>query len=129
MAGADHAVLRVGEEDRAAIRRRDAERETGNPRRHAVRARALPVCERLGDDERIGRVDLVEPGEILGRDAEFLCHAAPVLAHMRLIVRGAYAAVQRRVDPARDAALAREEGMADAGKGGEFGRFDEHRFS
>jgi len=46
-------------------------------------------------------------------------HAAAVLLHLRGLVRRPDAAVEGGIDPVRDATLAGEEGMADAGMGGE----------
>src|SRR5690606_13075621 len=68
------------------------------------------------DHERRGAVDLVEGRHLLARRTERPGNARPVLPDESRVVLGAEPAIERPVDPCRNAALPREEAVADAGR-------------
>src|SRR4051812_30060297 len=75
-----------------------------------------------GRDGDIGRVHLVRGEELRWRNAHRLGHPAAVLGDVGRIVMRAKAAIEAGIDALGDAAVAREEGVADAGEDGQGGR-------
>ena len=69
---------------------------------------------------------LVQAKEALRRNADMLGHAPAIFRDQDLIVVGAEPAIERGIDAAGDAALAGEEGMAQAGHGREQRRGHRH---
>ena len=113
--------LAVGEQDRPAIGAGDAERDAGRARRPCASAFGRSPGHGPVDDDHVGRMDLVEADQMRRLDHQMRRHARPVLGDRRGIVVRAEPAIERGIDAGRDAALAREEGVADAGLGGEIG--------
>ena len=109
-------ALRVGEQNRAAIRRGHADGERAHAGDDGVGAGPrVGRPRRFGDDD-IRRVDLIEREEAVRLDAERGRHAGAIFRDMRGIVLRAGAAIEARIEAARHAARAREEGVADAGQ-------------
>ena len=119
---ADHLRLRVGEQHRSAIRGRDADRQCLLARHDGVGMRPRLVAPRLARLDHLGRMDLVAGQQPLRPDRERLRHARAVLVDVGAQVLRADAAVQRGIDAVRNAAVAGEEAVADAGQRGERGR-------
>ena len=86
----------------------------------SARGRVVLGPRRLRDHD-VGRMDLVGGEEALRRDRERRRHARAVLRDMGRRVVRAGAAVEARIDAVGHAAVAREEGVADAGEGGQRG--------
>ena len=76
--GADHARLRVGEQDHAAIGAGDAEAEAGRRGDQRVATRPRFARERRRDRQRVGRMDLIGDRQTLGRNLERRRHARAV---------------------------------------------------
>src|SRR5262249_56176004 len=70
---------------------------------------------------RRGRVDRIGGGRAGGRAPERRRHGGAVLGDVRGRIVRAGAAIEARIEAARHAALAREEGVPDAGERGERG--------
>src|SRR6186713_1290245 len=115
MGAADHARIGVDEQHRPAIGGGDAERDAGRFRHQRIALRPRPARPWCFGDEHVRRMDLVQAEEMVRCDADMLGHAAAVLRDEGLIVVGAEPAIQRGIDAVGDAALAGEEGMAQAG--------------
>ncbi|MEY9800946.1 hypothetical protein ABIF30_000553 [Bradyrhizobium elkanii] len=62
-------------------------------------------------------MNLMHADEVIERHAELLRHPPPVFRDLGRIVARAEPAIQRGIDALRHAALAREEGMAQARNG------------
>ena len=104
---------------------------SASPGRLVTIASALGRVGRPGSfhDDRIGRVNLVDADQGIGRNRKGIGHAAAVLAHPARVVGRAETSVQRGIKSLRDAALPRKEGVADGGESGKGGRFDQHRLT
>ncbi len=123
MGRAEDARLRVREQDRAAVGGGDADGEAGNLGDDGVGFRAFALRPRLLGDHHVGRMDLVGGEEVLRLNADGGGHARAVLGDvLRLVVRTG-AAVEAFIDAARHAAVAGEEGVADAVESFEVFRF------
>ena len=117
MGGAHDARLRVGKKHRPAIGRADADGNARAARDDGIRPRPLAGFPRLVDHDRLGAMHLIGRGELVGIDAERRHRARPVGKDERPLVLRSDAAIEARIDPRRQATLAREEAMADAGEG------------
>src|SRR5581483_3776700 len=112
------------EQHRRAIGGEDAERDLRRGGHHGVGARPALARPRPVDGDDLRTVDLVASDELVGGAAQRRGGAAAILQHFRLVVAGAQAAIERREDALADAAVAGEEGVADAA-GGERVRSDQ----
>jgi hypothetical protein len=112
MGRADHACRRIGEQDGGAVRRQHADGQSSGPRDDAVGARQVGVGNRVLDDDGRGAMDLMQGHQVVR--GQVSCDAAAVLAHQRLVVARAEAAVEAGVDAGRDTAGAREEPVGDS---------------
>src|SRR5216683_2093218 len=126
MRRADHASVRIDQQDRSAIGRGDADRKPLGARDDGVGLRSRRALPRAGRDHRIRRMDLMHVEEILGRNAHLLSHPAAVFADISGIVAGAEPAIEAAIDAIGDAAVAGEEGVAKAWNGREQGRTEHH---
>ena len=111
----------VGEQHRAAIGGGHPDGEAGRPGHDGVGARTLLRAPRPLDRHDVGRMDLIGGEEAIRPHPERRRHAGAVLGDLGGRVVGARAAVEARIDAVGHAAVAREEGVADAGERGERG--------
>ena len=119
MRRADHAGLRIDEQDRPAIGGGGADRKALDAGDDGVGARARRRIPGLGPDHDIGRMDLVQGEKMRRRNAHVFRHPAAIFGDMGGIVARADAGIEARIDAAGDAALAREESVAQARNGRE----------
>src|SRR6185437_883149 len=122
MRRADHARLGIHEQDRPAVGRGDADGKALVLRHDGVRLRPRRARPRAAGDQRIRRMDLMHADEMRGCNAHLPGHAAAVLRDMRGIIVRAEPAVEAGIDAVRYAAVAGEEGVAQAGNGRQQGR-------
>src|SRR5580693_459175 len=114
MRGADDVGFRVGEENRPAIGGADAD----GKRLHA-RDDGVGAGPRLGQPRRFGdhhlrRVNLIAGQKAARLDPDCGRHAGTVFRDMGTVVVRSDAAIEARIKAAGNAALAREEAVADA---------------
>jgi hypothetical protein len=112
--GADDARLRVRQEQRPAVGGRHADGEPRPARDHGVGTRTRLARPGLVGHDHVGRMDLIGRQQTVGRNAERRRHAGAVLADLGRRIVGADAAVQTGIDALRYAAVAGEEGVANA---------------
>jgi len=117
MGGADHAGLAVGEQDRRAVRREDAQDEARPVGDDRVGLGPGVVGPRRVRIERVGRMDLMDRDQGSARrhggDG-----AAAIFVNGVAVVVGAEADVEARIVARRDAALAPEKAVREAGQAG-----------
>ncbi len=107
--GADHSGVGVGEEDHPAIGAGDADRQARRGSGERVHTGPFRPC--LGYGQAGRRMNLI--GHEQRRRAEMVGHAAAVLGNRLGVVARADAPVEAGVDAGGDAALSREEGVAE----------------
>ena len=117
MRRANHARGRIDQKNRTAIGRGDADRKPFGARDDGVGLRSRRALPRSGRDHGIRRMHLMHAQEMLGQDADPLRHAAAVLEDVGGIIAGAEPAIEPFVKAAGYAALAGEEGVAQARNG------------
>ena len=113
VAGSDDPGLRIREQHHAAIRSRDPDGEPGRARDDAVDLRALTIGPGTIDHRDQLGMHLEGHHQVL--DPQQIGHAPPVFRHGVAIVLGTDTTVQFGIDALRNTALAREEGVTDAG--------------
>ncbi len=69
-------ALGVDEQDRAAVRRRDRDRQALGARDERIRLRARGAVPRAGHDDHVGRMNLVHADQMVGRHAELRAPSA-----------------------------------------------------
>src|SRR6202012_3240383 len=104
---ADHPVLSIGKEDRAAIGSQYAKHDARCRSHHRVVLRALTAIAPVHDDD-VRRVDLVDSYQLFHGLAEPASDAATIFIDLFAIVIGAETDVQAAIDALRGAALACE---------------------
>ena len=121
MCGTDHARIRIDEEYWPAVGGGDADRKAVNAGDDRIGLRSQWAFPRAGRDDRVGRMDLMHVEKSVGCNAHRVGHPAAVLADIGGIVVRAKSAIEAGIDAVGDAAVAGEEGVAQAGNGGEQG--------
>src|SRR5262245_5204393 len=121
MGGTDDTSRFVAEQHRADVGGGDPDREARHPRDDGVGAGTLLRLPRALDRHHVGGMDLIGGQQAIRRHAERRRHARAVLRHLGRGVVGPGSTVEARIDAVGDAALAREEGVADTGERGERG--------
>ena len=106
----------VGQQHRAAIGRRHADRERRNFGDDGIGPRTLIARPWMLGDDHGWRMNLIGGEQVARLDAERHRHACAVLGHIVGRIVGADAAVKRGIDAVRHAAAAGKETVADAGE-------------
>src|SRR5580704_17315570 len=114
MGGADDSGVWIGKKDRSAIRGADADGECPHAGDDGVGAGAVLGQPRRMNDRHLRRVDLIAGQKAARLDPDRGRHAGPVFRDMGAVVVRPDAAVEARIEAAGNAALAREEAVADA---------------
>src|SRR5580692_10492074 len=114
MGGADDAGVWFGEENRPAIRGADPDGECPDARDDGVGAGPGLGQPRRFRDYHLRRVDLIAGQKAARLDPDRGRHAGAVFRDMGAVVVRSNAAIEARIEAAGNAALAREEAVADA---------------
>src|SRR5580700_2369807 len=114
MGGADDAGLWLGEEDWPAIRGAYADRQRPHARDDGVGAGSSLGQPRRFRHHHLRRVDLIAGQKAARLDPDRGCHARAVFRDMGAVVVRSDAAIEARIKAAGNAALAREEAVANA---------------
>src|SRR5712671_775244 len=126
MRRADHARGWIDQQDRSAIGRGDADRETFGAGDDGVGLWPRATAPRPVRDHDVRRMGLVEREQALGRDAHLFGHAAAIFRDLGRIVVRSGAAIEALVNPAGHAALAGKKGVTQAGNRREQRRTQHH---
>src|SRR5580704_17570473 len=114
MGGADDAGAWVGEQDRPAIRGAYADRQRPHAGDDGGGARPGLGQPRRFRDHHLRRMNLIAGQQAARLDPDRGCHARAVFRNMGAVVVRSDAAIEARIKAAGNAALAREEAVADA---------------
>jgi hypothetical protein len=128
MGGADHPRVAIREQHRGAVRGDDPERDAGPVGDEGVGARPRCLVMRAGDDDRIGRMDLVHRRQSRARRHRG-DRAPAVFRHRRRIVVGSDADVQSRHRSCRHAPAPTEKAVRDPVQRARADHLDAHRAS
>src|SRR5882724_1305223 len=134
MRRADHPRVRIDKQYRSAVGRGDADRKPLGTRHDGVGLRPRRALPRPGRDHRVRGMDLMHVEKLLERNAHPLRHPAPIFVDIVAIVVRAKPTVKAAIEPTvmpsidavGDAAVAGEEGVAQAGNGREQRRTKHH---
>ena len=116
MGGPDHAGVRIGEQDRSAVRRGYSDRERAHARDDGVRLRPVLGRPRRFGDNNLGRMRLIGREQALRFHCKRCRHAGAIFQNVIGVVVRSDAAVEARIKAARNTAGARKKGICSASR-------------